>query len=76
MKLVALDGRRFSRERLLDALAATKEAARPLDFLVENGDFFGHVRIDWRGGARHPHLERDTAKPDLLQQIIQPLVAK
>jgi predicted metalloprotease with PDZ domain len=76
MKLVAVGGRRCTRERIEDALTEAKGAARPIDFLVENGDFFTSCRVDYRGGLRYPHLERDAAKPDLLLQIMQPLVAK
>ena len=76
MKIVAVAGRRTTRERLNEALADAKGSGRPIELLVENGDYFTPCRIDYRGGARHPHLERDAGRPDLLAQIISPLVAK
>jgi hypothetical protein len=29
------------------------------------------VRIDYHGGLKYPHLERDTSKPDTLSQLIK-----
>jgi hypothetical protein len=37
--------------------------------LIENEDFFQSYRVDYHGGERYPHLERITAKPDLLGEI-------
>ena len=31
--------------------------------------------LDYHDGERFPHLERDSSKPDLLQQIVKPLGA-
>jgi predicted metalloprotease with PDZ domain len=76
MKLLAVGGRRSTRERIGEALADARAGGRPIDLLVENGDYFIPCRIDYRGGTRHPHLERDPARPDLLQKILSPLVAK
>ncbi|MGE5276010.1 MAG: M61 family metallopeptidase [Acidobacteriota bacterium] len=73
MKLVAVNGRRFTREVLHDALKAS--ARQPLELLVENGDFFRAHRLDYEGGERYPRLERDSSKPDLLSEIARPLAA-
>lgn len=76
MKVLAVGGRRSTRDRIGEALADAKASGGPIELLVENGDYFSSCRIDYRGGARHPHLERDPARPDLLQKILSPLVAK
>jgi hypothetical protein len=39
---------------------------------VENGSFQENYKVTYRGGERYPHLERDTANPDLLDEIIKP----
>lgn len=72
MKLVGVDGRKYSATVLHDALKAGAAARRPLDLLLENGDFIRTHRVDWRGGERQPHLVRDAAKPDLLSAILSP----
>jgi predicted metalloprotease with PDZ domain len=73
MKVVAVGGRRFSRDVLRAAVQATK--TRPdLDLLVESDDFFRTHHLAVRGGDRYPALERDPARPDVLGQILAPLV--
>jgi predicted metalloprotease with PDZ domain len=72
MKLISINGRSWSSEALHDAIASTKTSATPLEFLVENGSFQQTYKLDYRGGERYPHLERDPTKPDLLGEIIKP----
>ena len=72
MKLVAINGRAWSREVLADALRASKGSDRPIDLLVENANFFRTYSIPYHGGIRNPHLER-TAAPDVLGEILKPL---
>ncbi len=73
MKVVAVNSRRWSSERLLDAVAATKDGKQPLELLVENGDFFTSYHLDYQEGAKFPRLERDSSRVDVLAQIIKPL---
>ena len=72
MKLIAVNGRRFSSEVLHDALKAGKEASTTLELLVENTDYYKTYKIDYHGGERYPHLVRDESKPDLLSEIYKP----
>jgi predicted metalloprotease with PDZ domain len=72
MKLLAVNGRRWTEPLLREAVKATKEKPN-LELMIENGDFIQSYVLKYQGGERYPHLERDAVKPDLLQQIIQPL---
>jgi predicted metalloprotease with PDZ domain len=72
MKLVAVNGRRWTAETLREAVAASNQ--KPVELLAQNGDFFTTARLDYSGGERYPDLERDPARPDLLEKILQPLV--
>ena len=76
MKAIAVDGRRFSADRLREALRAGRNGTEPLDLLAEDGDFFRAFRLDWHGGELRPVLVRDAAKPDLLSGILQPLTPR
>jgi len=76
MKLVAVNGRAWSRDVLREAIRATKTRSQPLELLVENGDSFKSYKLDYRGGGRYPTLERDSSKPDLLSEIGKPHAAK
>jgi len=72
MKLVAVDGRRFSSEILRQSLRATRDRGEALDLLVENAEYFHTYRLDYHDGEKYPVLERDTGRPDLLGEIIKP----
>ena len=73
MRLVAVNGRRYSEKGLRDALRAAKDGKEPIEFLVENVEMFKTFQVDYHGGERYPHLERDQTKPDLLSAIGKPL---
>jgi predicted metalloprotease with PDZ domain len=73
MKLHAVQGRRYSVDRLRDALRQARGGTEPIVLLVETSEIFGTVSVDYHGGERFPHLERDAAKPDVLSQIGAPL---
>jgi predicted metalloprotease with PDZ domain len=72
MKLIAVNGRQFTPEVLPDALEAAKNNSEPIELLVKNGEFYSTHRVSYHEGDRYPHLERDSAKPDLLAEIVKP----
>jgi hypothetical protein len=72
MRLVAVNGRRYSVKGLRDALREAREGAGPIELLVENVDTFKTCKVDGQSGERYPHLERDESKPDWLTQIGEP----
>lgn len=72
MKVVAVNGRRFTADVLRDALRAGKSSGQPLELLVENTEYFKTYKIDYHGGEKYPHLMRDESKPDLLSEIVKP----
>lgn len=76
MRLVAVNGRKWSADILHDAIATAKKTRQPIELLVANGDFFSTVAVAAYDGNRYPHLERDTSKPDLLSKIYAPLTFK
>jgi predicted metalloprotease with PDZ domain len=76
MKLLAVNRRRWSADRLREAVAATREGKARLRLLLENGDFFEAFALDYAGGERYPYLERDPKKADLLADIFRPRVLK
>ncbi len=71
MKVVAVNGRRFSPEVWRDAIRAAKTGPEPIELIVENTDYFRVVKLDYHGGEQYPHLVRDESKPDLLTEIYQ-----
>lgn len=73
MKIAAVNGRTYSTDRLREAVALAKTSQNPIELIVVNGDFFHVVQIDYHGGLRYPHLERDASKADLVEAIARPL---
>jgi predicted metalloprotease with PDZ domain len=71
MKLVAVNGKRFTAEALSDVLKSAKNSSEPIELLVENTDYFKIYKIDYHGGEQNPHLVRDESKPDVLSDIIK-----
>ena len=70
MKIVATNGRRFDGERLTEAVSTTEGGKAKLELLVENGDYFVAFPIDYAGGSKHPHLQRDEANPDIKTIVV------
>ncbi len=65
MRLVAINGRRFTKDLLRPAIAATARG-QALELLADNDDFFRSFRLEYSGGLRFPHLVRDEGQPDHL----------
>jgi len=72
MKLIAVNGRKFSAEILRDTLRQGKSGSFALELLVENTEYYKTFKLDYHGGEKYPHLVRDEATPDLLSDIIKP----
>ena len=72
MKLVAVNGRRWTRDVLHDAIRETQNTKQPIELLVVNKQIFKTYSVPYRGGEKNPHLERVPVQTDLLGEIIKP----
>ncbi len=75
MKLWAVNGRKWTQKLLREALRETKTRSRPLELLVENGEFLRTCKLQYAGGERYPQLRRVAGKDDLLGAIVAPRAA-
>jgi predicted metalloprotease with PDZ domain len=75
MKLMAVNGRHWTAERLRAALKDAVNSSEPIELLVENEEYYVTCKLDYHGGEKYPQLERDDSKPDLLGKILKPLTA-
>ena len=73
MTVVAVDGKAFSPDVLRDAVGAARTRKGPINLLVNNEGTLINYALEYHGGEQYPHLLRDNAKPDLLDQTIAPL---
>jgi len=74
MKLLAVEGRRYTHERLRDAVRLAKGGTEPIELLVENADVYKVCRVQDHGGERYPVLVREPSRADLLAAIGKPRV--
>ena len=72
MTVAAVNGRAYDTARLRQAIRDGVAPGSPLDLLVRNDDEFATARVDYHGGERYPHLERNSSEPDLLTEILEP----
>jgi predicted metalloprotease with PDZ domain len=70
-KILAVNGRSFSRAVIRAAIKEAKNSSAPIELLVKDGDFYRTLRMDCHTGERYPDLERDASQPDLLSEIIK-----
>jgi len=74
MRIVAVNGRKFSGPRLTDAMLAAMKDKASIQLLIENTEYYKTVALDYHDGPRYPHLVRDSSRPDLLGDTIKPKV--
>jgi predicted metalloprotease with PDZ domain len=67
--IIALNGYKWSKERLHDTLAAPPDPSGQITLLVEKDDMFKTLTLNYSGGERYPNLVREPETPDLLAQI-------
>ena len=75
MKVIGVNGRVYTHDLLEDAIKAAKDSSQPITLLVVVDDYFQTSTVNYHGGDRYPHLVRDDAKPDDLDEIIKPRAA-
>jgi predicted metalloprotease with PDZ domain len=73
MKLIAVNGRKWTPPVLHAAVKASQGSTAPIELLVENAQFFRTYSISYHEGKKNPHLERISGKPDLMENLLRPL---
>ena len=71
-KLLAVNGRQFTKDGLRAAIRDAKNTSAPIELLVKDGDWYKTFRVDCHTGERYPDLERVASQPDLLSEIVEP----
>jgi predicted metalloprotease with PDZ domain len=71
MKLIAVNGRRYSAEVLDAAIAAAHETRKPIELMLESGDYYRAISVAYFDGARYPHLARSDDRLDILAEVLK-----
>ncbi len=74
-RLIAVNGRKWSREELHDALGGLTPRTDPIRLTLEQNGSYRSVDLQYQGGPREPHLTRIEGTPDLLTLIARPRAA-
>lgn len=72
MRVVAVNGQRYSSVVLDDAIVAAQRSRQPIALLVEKADYFQTLTVEYYDGARYPHLVRIDGRADYLAMILAP----
>lgn len=75
MNVIGVNSKKFSQQRLHDALAESV-ALRKIELLLLEGEEFRTVVLDYADGPRYLVMVRDESKPDLLADILKPVMGR
>jgi predicted metalloprotease with PDZ domain len=71
LKVIGVNGKKYSLNRLRDAVADSV-TNKKVEFLLEDGDEFRTVVVPYAEGLRYLELARVDGKPDVLGDILKP----
>ena len=72
-QVLAVNGRAFSPDALKAAIGDAKGSKPPVRLLVQSGDAFRTVDLDWHEGLRYPRLEPTAGGRGTLDALLTPL---
>jgi predicted metalloprotease with PDZ domain len=71
--IVAVNGRSFDGDALKDAIRAAKDNREPVHLLVQSGDTYRTLDLDWHGGLRYPRLQQTGGGHGTLDALLTAL---
>jgi predicted metalloprotease with PDZ domain len=69
-QILAINGIAYDPDVLKDAIREAHSRQQPIELIVKIGDRYMVANVDYHDGLRYPHLERDTAEPARLDEIL------
>ena len=69
-QILAINGVAYSPDVLKDAIREAHSRQQPIELILKIGDRYMVANVDYHDGLRYPHLERDTAEPARLDEIL------
>ena len=71
-EIVAVNGRVYSDQAMLDAVSAAKGGNEPIRLIVRSGSRVREIPIMWNGGLRYPRLVKASAGDSSLDLLLRP----
>jgi C-terminal processing protease CtpA/Prc len=69
-QILAVNGAAYSADALKDAILEAKGDRAPIQLIIKSGERFLVTSLDYHGGPRFPHLERDGSQSTRLDDIL------
>ena len=69
-QILSVNGAAYSAEALKEAILEAKDNRDPIQLIIKTGERFLVANVDYHGGPRYPHLERDESQPARLDEIL------
>jgi predicted metalloprotease with PDZ domain len=70
MQIIAVNGESYSGDLLKRAITVAATNAEPITLILKRSDRYTVATIDYHGGLKYPHLERDPKVPALFDEIL------
>jgi predicted metalloprotease with PDZ domain len=71
-KIVAVNGRDYSAERMKEAITLAKTSGT-LDLLIARGGRYRSVTLNYKDGLRYPHLVKNGNSEGLIDRLLKPI---
>jgi predicted metalloprotease with PDZ domain len=72
MQILAINGESYSGDLLKRTITASTSQSGRIELILKLNDRYRIAHVDYHGGLRYPHLERDTTSTALLDSILEP----
>ena len=72
MQIIAINGEAYSADLLRRTITAAATRSGPIELILKSKDRYRVAHVDYHGGLRYPHLERDATAPPVLDAILAP----
>ena len=72
MKIIAVNGRKYSVEVLREAIKSAQNMHQPIEVIAEASQFYKTYSVQYYDGEKIPHLDRVEGQPDILGNILKP----
>lgn len=69
-QILSVNGVAYDEDVLKDAIRLARTGSAPIELIVKAGDRYTVAHVDYHGGLRYPHLERETSAAARLDDIL------
>ena len=72
-KVIAINGKPFAKDVILEEVNAAKGTKEPIQFIIQAGTKYKIVNIDYHDGLKYPHFEKTGTNDGAIDKLLKPL---